>query len=259
MKDAMAVLKFNTSWLNRFSEFEGAIQLLDDTQSAINKGLINLDNVLPDQKNYVRLDPERYYKIKKIWEGGCFITRQRDPYYPTQFLPGTERFIYDLEKINFRDPQLEIIPLPSMDDMTPIGRIRDETLLIEISANVKLYLAYEGMDFETLIREGGLYHMENGSLKAKFSPSDMDSKVLETYKVGRSYYHKTMNILKRKFFEHWTLLKIDLHRIIVFQELQEQFYDISVMEGYQGQGQVQEAELDEVPYDFTKDVIEVQP
>lgn len=233
MKDAMAILKFNTGWQNRFSEFEGAINFLDDTKSAMDKGLINLDRVPDHRKSEITMDMKRYYQIKRLWEGDCFITRDRDPMYPTRFIPGSDRFHYDSRNIDFNDNHLEIIPLPSLDDMTPIGRIRDETLLIQISANVKLYLAYDMMDFETLIREGGLYHMENGNLKAKFSPEDMNSKIIETYKVGRSYFFKTMNIMKRKFFENWSPLKIDLHRLIVFQELQEQLFDADLMESYQ--------------------------
>lgn len=257
MKNAMSVLNFNTNWQNRFAEYEGAINFLSDEYIAIKKKLIDLDNVPLSKKDLISFDFTRYFNIKAIWEGQCYFTRERDPFYHTQFIPGSARFHYDTSKIDFKNKYLEITPLPSLDDMTPVGRIKEKTLLIEVTTNVPLYLAYESMDFETLIREGGLYHIEGGKLRAKFSPTDMHSKVIFTYKLGRSYYFKTLNILKRKFMENWSHLKVDLHQILVYKELQEQIFDVDFLQHLTGQStgtpqqdaNVEEIEDGDRPYD----------
>lgn len=246
MKNSMAVLKYNTDWQNVISEFRGGIQFLNSVESAINKGLIDLTKVPEKRKNVVRLDPINLYRIRQIWNGPCFMTRQRDPMRHSRFIPGSELFHYDSSRINFNDPFLKIVPFPALDNMTPIGRIKEATLLIQISESVPLYLAFEGMDYDTLIREGGLYHQVGEKMIAKFSPEDMNSKIRKTYKVGRDYYNKTMNILKNKFLENWTPLAIDLHQIILFAEQQEDSIEELILNGLGnfGQDTVEEADED---------------
>lgn len=296
LKDSMAILKFNTGWLNRFPAFEGAVMLLDEVVGLISGDYpsVDLSKVPEDKRGKIRLDLEKYYKIKQIWDGGCFITRKRKPEKPSEFIKNSDRFHYDDSKIDRDDPFLEIVPLPSLDDMTPIGKIRDETLLIQISTTIPLYLAYDMMDFETLIREGQLFHYEHGNLKAKFTPDDMDSKVLRTYKVGRTYYFKTIKTLKNKFFELWfgnkkkmpmnptdeerknfydgqlydgSGLKMNIHEIIKFQLLQEKLFSLEEFQNYENASNIEEkpsAKLElkepdtEDDYDFEKDGMQIK-
>lgn len=237
MKNSMAILKYNTDWQNVLSEFRGGMQFLMSIESAIDKGLIDLSKVQKSMVNKIRLDPEKLYRIKKIWHGPTYMTRKRHSTYHTRFIPGEELFHYDNKKLDPNNHSTLIIPLPALDNMTPIGKIREATLLIQISQSVPLYLAFEGMDFDTLIREGGLYHKVGNKIIAKFTPEDLNSKIRKTYKVGRDYYNKTMNILRNKFLENWIPLAIDIHQIIIFTELQEQDIEELMLHGLGNTGQ----------------------
>lgn len=221
MKNSMAVLKYNVDWQNVISQFRGGMEVLFSTEVKIKKGLIELEKVPEHLKDKVRLDPTDLYNIKKVWNGRCYVTRERHHIFHNSFIPNSELFHFDESKINFNNPHLTVIPLPAMDNMTPIGRLRDPTLLIQISEAIPNYLAFEGMDYDTLIREGGLYHMQGERMIAKITPEEMNSKIKKTMKVGRDYYHKTMNILKYQFLQCWRPLAVDIHQIILFCEQQE--------------------------------------
>lgn len=249
MKNSMAVLNYNTEWQNVISEFRGGMEFLLRTESVIEKKLINLDSVPENRKKQIRLDPVNLYRIKQVWTGGTFVTRERDSNFHNSYIKNSELFHYDTSTIDKNNPNLEIIPQPALDNMTPIGRIRDPTLLIQISQSVPMYLAFQGMDYDTLIREGGLYHMANGKMIAKFSPEEQNSKIRKTYKVGRDYYHKTMNILKTKFLENWRPLSVDLHQLILFAEQQEIDLEDLIMQGLGNKGQ-DEVDVDESQRDY---------
>lgn len=252
MKNSMAVLKYNTDWQNIISEFRGGIEFLLSVQTKIDKKLINLDNVPKGMKKMIQLTPENMYRIRKVWTGETYVTRKRHSVYTNSFIKGSELFHYDTTTIDQTDPTIVVIPQPALDNMTPIGRIRDPTLLIQISQSIPNYLAFEGMDYDTLIREGGLFFSRNGQMIAKITPEEQHSKILKTYKVGRDYYHKTMNILKTKFLENWRPLAVDLHQIILFSEQQEINLEELLMKGLgdQGQDTVDDLDAAETEYDF---------
>lgn len=257
MKNSMAILKFNTDWHNFFSQCEGAVNELIKIENAIKKGTIDLTKVNPNSEKKYGLDPVHLYNIKQIWDGGCFITRERDPFYQGRFIPNSEKFHYDRTKINHKDHLLEVIPLPSLDNMTPVGRIKEATLLIQITQSIPLYLAFEGMDFDTLIREGHMFYLHKGKMIAKFTPTDLSSKVKKTYQVGRNYYWKTIKILKQKFLDNWNPLTIDIHNLILFAEMQEENLESLFANGLGNFGQnvvdtskIPEVEDGDRPYNF---------
>lgn len=221
VKNDLAILKYNEGWNNFFSWCEGAIKLLMEITDAMTpeQNIIDLRVLSEEERRQTELQPLLVHKLRQLWWGGCKVTKNRYKKNPTLFVKNSTRFHYDNSKLPKKpDLLLEITPYPAMDSMTPVGHIRDPTLMIQITEAIPLYFAWRGMDYDTVVREGGFYYRVGQRLVAKFPPHEMYSKIKKTYKIGRNTYHNIMRIQKRKFLENWIPVQNRCHKIVQFQE-----------------------------------------
>ncbi|MCH7561993.1 MAG: hypothetical protein IIC67_11650 [Thaumarchaeota archaeon] len=66
--------------------------------------------------------------------------------------------------------------------------------------------------------DGGYKYTVGGKVVAKFQPSEMKSVNKNTYVVGKPFHYKIMNILKPLAIKKWSIISLDIHRIIEFLE-----------------------------------------
>jgi len=224
----LGAIDFNQAWNNFFSQMEACIKLIEQIQIASQSRIITdpRTNKSIHKKSLIDtvkhpeliLDPTAIHQFLQIWNGGCLITKQRDPHNPTHFINGAERFHYDSSKLDRQDRFQEVIPLPALDNMMPTESTMAEVWGIKISESVPFRYAFDECIYDTVIRDGKFHFSQGGKIIAKFQPSDMKSLNKKTYRVGKPYYYKTMKILKDKAISEWSIIEIDIHRIINFFE-----------------------------------------
>ena len=224
----LGIIDFNVGWGNFFSQIEAGIKLIQNVQDAMkpkqiidpNTGRVVTAKAVVDVIKHPELILQRtpVYRFFKIWSGRCYITKRRNPSSPTSFIKNSELFHYDTSKINFSDRNLEIIELPALDNLTPIGELKQDVWGVRISESVPFKQAFDECVWDTVVRDGKFKYTVGGKTIAKFQESDMKSETKKTWLVGRPYFYKTIKLLKDKVLESWSPISIDIHRIIQFLE-----------------------------------------
>ena len=224
----LGAIDFNQAWSNFFSQIEASVKLIEEIQIAseiksitdprtgktINKKAI-IDTIKHPE---LILDPVAVYQFLQIWNGGCYISKQRDPHNPTRFIVDAERFHYDSSKLDSMNRYQESIPLPALDNMMPIQSTTKDVWGIKISEAVPFRYAFDECEYDTIIRDGRFSFTVGMKVVAKFQPSDMKSLTKKTETVGRPYYNKIIKLLKNQAITKWSIIATDIHRIIDFLE-----------------------------------------
>ena len=112
----MGVINFNISYDNFMQGARLGYELTYLVDEAIKQKNINLkkrDDLIPNVK--------ALYQLRQLWDGQCYLTVELGDWGA---LVETERFHYDTSKINFHNLKLEVIPIPALSNMTPIGQIK---------------------------------------------------------------------------------------------------------------------------------------
>ncbi len=227
-------IDYNIAWNNFFPQLEASYKLILTIEDALlpkrsvnDNGTIHWAKPIIDITKYPQLKPrpQSIHNFKQIWDGGCFITKQVDPLNPTRYISGAERFHYDTSTLNPKDHYQIALPLPAMDNMTPIGQLKSEEWGVRISEAVVFHLAFDECVYDTVIRDGKFYYNQGGKIIAKFQPEDMKSTTKKTHRVGRQFYYKMIKLLKNKALSNWSLIENDLHRIIYYLEQGIDDYD----------------------------------
>lgn len=200
----LAVINFDQAYSNFFAQCELAMKIIIQVEDAIEQGIIDLT-----KHPELRLNESAVYKIKKLWDGDCYLTivdRNSD----------TELFHYDKNTIDFNIEDIEVIPIPALDNMTPVGQMKQRTLLIEISQKMPLLYAWQGMNYGVLVEEANLkVNTMEGSVPL-IKPEDLESTTKYTYRISRDVYNMLMKKMKNKFIIHWAKIYNDLHQIVEF-------------------------------------------
>lgn len=220
VKNDMAIIKYNQGWDNFMAWCEGAMKLLSEVLDAMSdeQKIIDLSKMNETKRKETEIPLEKVFNLNQLWWGGCGLTRKRSWKNPAQYIKGSERWWYDISKAPSDDPMLEKIKYPAMDSMTPVGRLKDPTLLIRITEAIPLYIAWQGMDYDTIIREGGYYYKVGNKMVAKFPEEYMYSKAKKTMKISRDCYARIIRLQKRKFLENWIPVQNRIHKIIEYSE-----------------------------------------
>lgn len=200
----LAVINFDVAYSNFFPQCELAIKMIHQVEDAIEQGIIDL-STRPDLK----LDEQSVYKLKRLWDGDCYITI-------VDHDTSTELFHYDKETIDYNNPDIEVIPIPALDNMTPIGQVKQKTLLIEISQSMPLKYAWQGMNWAVLVEEGNLRINAKEGLVPLITREDLSSTTKYTLKISRDVYHKIIKKLKNLFIKYWSKIYNDMHQIVEY-------------------------------------------
>ena len=200
----LAVINFDQAYANFFPQCELAIKIIHQVEDAIEQGIIDLS-----ENPELKLNKDTVYKLTKLWDGDCYITIiDRNP--------DTELFHYGKETIDYNIPDLEVIPLPALDNMTPIGQLKQKTLLVKISESMPLRYAWQGMNYAVIVEEGNFkVHTKEGAVPT-ITKDDMDSMTISTEDISRNVYNRIIKKQKNKFIIHWSTVYNNIHKIIEF-------------------------------------------
>lgn len=207
----LGVVNFDIAYGNFFSGASLCYELTYLVEDAIIQGNINIK-----KKESLLPDADTIYQIRKLFDGQCYLTIENGI---NGALPDTELFHYDTSKIDYRNPNLEIIPLPALDHMTPIGQLKDDSLLIQIHESISCKIAWQGLSYTTLIQDGQMIHSFSDGSMPRVTKEQMESVVDMTRYISRDVYFKMMKKLKNKFKHKWSIIYNNYHSIIEYVKL----------------------------------------
>lgn len=204
LQQTLGVLNYNQDYDQFFQQAKNAISIVEETREAIRQGVIDLNG------SDVELSEISYQRLLKVWKGRCYLLIDRNNGI-------SRKFAYDIPKDYQRYD--EIIPLPAMQNLIPVGNIEQQVWGIQIRESVSLKYAFESIEWATVISDGKfMYQTSEGAVK-KIKRGDMESITKKTYFVSRSYFNNIVDIEKKFFYVNWNPLKINLHRIISHMKL----------------------------------------
>jgi hypothetical protein len=158
----LGVLDFDNNFDNQFQKWKLMIQFITDVQEAIKQDIIPLKK---KDKLELRPNPEAIDKMQKIWNGQTFlgVIKNQDG---TQVLlrelfyqRPSEVYEHTDEKGKVLGTYMrEIIPMPRLKNMIPIGEIDSEYWGIQIREAMSLKYAWEGANYATIINDGKFIH-----------------------------------------------------------------------------------------------------
>ncbi|MGY5144394.1 MAG: hypothetical protein ACW9XH_07930 [Candidatus Nitrosopumilus sp. bin_32a] len=222
IQQSLGVLDFDTSFDNQFQKWKLMIQFIDDVSEAIRQEIIPLKS-----KNRLDLIPDKLAidKMDKIWNGQTYL-RVRRNHEGTKVL-GKELFyekpdpifqLKDKKGIVIDTFETEIIPMPKLKNMIPVGRIDSDTWGIRIRETMPLKYAFEGATYATVITDGNfIHHLPDGAIP-KFEEIDMNSLIKRTPILHRSIYDKIMEILPMHFNMNYHVFAANAHKIMQWME-----------------------------------------
>jgi len=211
----MGVINFNTSYDNFMQSVKLSYDLTYLVDEAIKQGNIKLkdrDDLIPNA--------EALYKLRRLYDGQCFLTVEHGQWGAK---PETELFHYDTSKIDFNNPSLEIIPIPALSNMTPIGQIKEDTLLIEIHEAIACKYAWQGLSYIDIVQDGLMVHSFSDGQQPKISESQMQSTTDLTRLISRDVYFRLIHKEKNKYIRLWAIIYNNYSKIIEFSKSEDDF------------------------------------
>jgi len=207
----LGVINFDISYGNFFAGASLGYELTHLVEDAIKQKNINLknnDNLLPDV--------ESIYKLRRLWDGHCYLSVEQTRFGANN---DSELFHYDTSKIDSSNPYLEVIPLPALDHMTPIGQLKEDTLLIEIHESIPCKYAWQGLTYAMLVSDGNMIHSFSDGTVPRITPEQMNSTMDVTRYISRDVYFRLMKKMKNKFIQNWSVVYNNYHRIVEYIKL----------------------------------------
>ena len=214
----LGVLDFDNNFDNQFQKWKLMIQFINDVEEAIKQEIIPLK---PKNKMELVPNPEAINKMVKIWYGQTYlgIIRNHD---------GTQVLLKELfyekpdEVYNLTDENgktldtftREIIPMPKLKNMVPIGEIDSEFWGIRIHESMSLKYAWEGANYATIINDGKFIHHLSDGLIPKIEGKDLNSIIKKTYILHRPVYNSIMDILPRFMNQNYFIFAGNVQKIL---------------------------------------------
>jgi len=221
----LGVLDYDNNFDNQFQKWKLMIQFIDDVMEAIKQDIIPL-------KSKKRLDlvpnPVAMMKLDKIWHGQTYLgviknhnetkVLVRDLFYevPDNF--------YELKDESGKVIDTftrEIIPMPRLKNMVPVGEIDSDSWGIQIRESMCLRYAWETANYATIVIDGKFMHyLSDGSIP-KFEQKDMKSLVIRTSILHREVYNAIMDILPKWFNKNYYIFAGNVQLIMKWMKEQD--------------------------------------
>ncbi len=222
----LGVLDFDNNFDNTFQKWKLTMQFITDVREAIKQ------KIIPDfEKNNqvaLKLDEVAIMKLEKIWNGQTFlgIIRNQD-----QTIVHMRELYYEKPKGNYQQKDKtgkvvaefprELIPMPRLKNMLPVGKSDGDTWGIQIRETMQFKYAFEGADYLTVIKEGKFEHYLSDGIMPKFQQSDMSSLTMRTSMIHRPVYNAIMDILPRFFNQNYFIFAGNVQRILTWMNSYE--------------------------------------
>jgi len=214
----MGVCDFDNNFDNTFQKWKLIRRFISDVMENIKQGTIPLV-----EKERLDLVPDKNAidKMIKIWNGqtylGLVLSHDKTKVLLKQLFFQEPEPIY---KYRDKDGKIidayerEIIILPKLKNMIPVGEISAETWGIQIRETMQLKYAWAGTNYATLVNDGKfIHHLADGSIP-KIQPEDMQSLVKRTYIICRPVYHTVMDILGEAFEDQYSIFTANVQKIM---------------------------------------------
>ena len=214
----LGVLDYDNNFDNTFQKWKLMIQFIDDIMEAIKQDIIPLKS-----KNRLDLipNPEAMMKMDKIWHGQTYLgviknhdetkTLVRDLFYD---MPDDTYELKDDSGEIIDTFTREIIPMPRLKNMVPVGEISDTTWGIQIRESMPLRYAWETANYATIINDGKFMHQLSDGSIPKFEQQDMKSLVIRTSILHREVYNAIMDILPKWFNKNYFIFAGNIQKIM---------------------------------------------
>ena len=231
----LGVLDFDNNFDNQFQKWKLMIQFITDVEEAIKQDIVPLK-----QKGMLELMPNRQAisKMDKIWNGQTYlgIIKNHDN---TQIL--LRELFYDkpdsLYQLKDESGKIldeffrEVIPLPKLKNMVPVGEISDkDSWGIQIRESMALRYAWQGANYATIINDGKFVHNLSDGLIPKIDAQDMKSIIKRTYILHKPVYNAIMDILPRYFNQNYFVFAGNIQKIMKWMKEQDMtwLYELEV-------------------------------
>lgn len=214
----LGVLDYDTNFDNTFQKWKLMMQFIDDVTEAIQQDIIPLKS-----KDKLSLIPNReaIMKMDKIWNGQTWLGVIKN-HSTTQILLRELFYKYPKETYELKDEKgklldtfkREIIPMPKLKNMIPIGEIDSDYWGIQIRESMPLRYAWQSANYATIINDGKFVHHLSDGLIPKFDARDMKSMVKRTYILHRPVYNAIMDILPKFFNKNYFIFAGNVQKIM---------------------------------------------
>lgn len=214
----LGVLDFDTNFDDTFQRWKLMMQFIIDVGEAIKQNIIPLkeNNMLELTPNQVAID-----KMTSIWYGQTYLRVIKN--HEESKILGKEFFYEEPSKeFQLKDESekiidvypCEIIPMPCLKNMIPIGQIDSEYWGVQIRETICLKIAWQGANYATVINDGKFVHNLADGLLPKITQQDMNSTTKRTYILHRPVYNAIMDILPRFMNENYFVFAGNVQRIM---------------------------------------------
>lgn len=200
----MGMIDFNQGWSNAFAMMKAIIKLIESVNIAIEQKTIKI-------KDELRLDRPAVEKLDRIWNGTC--------YYGINHYNGklSRTFLYSYPV----NPYEEIITLPKLRNMIPVGEIDSDTLGIQIRESFPLKYAWENTDYDTVVKDGKFFSEFSDEIVPRFEREDLESLTKEVYVIKRPVYNQIIGDYEMFFNRHWATVSNNIQAILDYVQLGE--------------------------------------
>jgi len=226
----LGVLDFDNNFDNQFQKWKLVIQFITDVIEAIKQEIIPLkkaerEDLIPNKDAIAKMD--------KIWNENTYlgVVKNHDN---TQIL--LRELFYDKPDVVYQlkdesgkildEFYREIIPLPKLKNMIPVGEISDkESWGIQIRESMALKYAWQGANYATIINDGKFVHNLSDGLIPKVDAQDMKSIIKRTYILHKPVYNAIMDILPKYFNQNYFIFAGNIQKIMKW--MQDEDIDLS--------------------------------
>ena len=214
----LGVLDFDNNFDNQFQKWKLMIQFINDVQEAIEQDIIPLKK---KDKLELMPNPQAIDKMQKIWYGQTYlgVIKNHD---------GTQVLLRELfyeepnsvynhtdEKGKILDTFMrEVIPMPKLKNMVPIGEVDSESWGIQIHEPMSLRYAWENANYATIINDGKFVHNLSDGQIPKIDGKELNSLVKKTNILHRSVYNAIMDILPKFMNQNYFIFAGNVQKIM---------------------------------------------
>lgn len=196
----LGVKGFHEDYDNFFTGAKLVMEFIPELKIALDEG------VCKAPKDFIF--PHTYAeRLDAIWNGICHYAIIDNPF--------KKEFCYKYPESNYD----EIIPLPPMCDMIPIGELKDDTLWVQIRTTMAVKYAFEGMNWAVLVEEGKFNITTKEGVVATLEKEDMESTTKFTVVIARHVYHAIMKDYRTFFIKNWAHIAVQCQKLIDYSGL----------------------------------------
>src|SRR3990167_3976968 len=204
----MGIVDFDTFYDNEMSKNKFIVKFVNQIMIAIETDVCKVPKTYKFPTDYAK-------RLDNIWNGTC--------YYGINKRPFTRKFLYDIPEERYD----ELIELPKFKNMIPVGKIADETLLIQVRESIPIKYAFEGSSYATLLSDGKLIHAMSDGMLPKFTQDDMQSLTKKSYFYTRPVFNRFMEDFEHFFNDNWNHISVSLQEILDYSDIGLNFLEPS--------------------------------